>query len=445
MARYDRRNTLILGAGRSGRAAANLILELRGRASVADEHWTPENLATLGSEGISCLRAQHDHLPDGNYDLVVTSPSIPMTHPWIEIARSRGLAIISELELASVYWRGETIAVTGSKGKSSVVKCLTDTLTRAGRRAVTAGNYGTPLSERLLECPDFGAGTIAVTEVSSFQLEHTRTFSPRIAAILNIQPDHLDRHGSMEVYQALKQKIFQAMTPAQGRAFLPWGLSPLGIPHGVSLLRFGTEPWVDWRYKAGVVTHDDITIPIEGVFHNPVLGNAAALIAGILFELGLTPEQIAAGFAAYEPLPHRFQKLGQLRGITFIDDSKATTLSATQAALKMVGGHVRLIAGGRLKEDDLDFLEEELECFAEKAYLIGEAQEALANAWADILPCERCGTLATAVARAFAEAAPGDTILLSPGAASFDQYACMSARGDDFAAQFNALAANSQP
>ena len=140
MARYDRRNALILGAGRSGLAAARVILELHGRAAVADENWKPETLAAFGSEGISCIRAQREHLPDGNFDLVIVSPSIPLTHPWIITARDRGLAIISELELASVYWRGETIAVTGSKGKSSVIKCLTDTLNLAGRPAVTAGN-----------------------------------------------------------------------------------------------------------------------------------------------------------------------------------------------------------------------------------------------------------------------------------------------------------------
>lgn len=436
MARYDRRNALILGAGRSGLAAARVILELHGRAAVADENWKPEALAAFGSEGISCIRAQREHLPDGNFDLVIVSPSIPLTHPWIITARDRGLAIISELELASVYWRGETIAVTGSKGKSSVIKCLTDTLNLAGRPAVTAGNYGIPLCERLLECPDFGAGIIAVTEVSSFQLEHTRTFSPRIAAILNIQPDHLDRHGTMEAYTALKRKIFQAMRPGPGvAAFLPWGLSPLGIPPGVPLLRFGREAWVDWRYTRGSIVHGETKIALSGVFDNPILGQAASLIAGMLAQLGLTPEQIAAGFAAYQPLPHRFQRLGQKRGVTFIDDSKATSLTATQAALKMVGQGVRLIAGGLLKEDDLDFLDEELEDCALKAYLIGQAQDALEAAWRPILPCEKCGDMATAVARAFAEAQPGETILLSPGAASFDQYPGMGARGDDFAKQ----------
>lgn len=438
MPRYDNRNALILGAGRSGQAAARLIQARGGRASVVDAHWQTEVLAELSHEGFSCLTADRDHLPDGAYDLVVTSPSIPMTHPWITTARDRGLALISELELGAVYWRGESVAVTGSKGKSSMVKCLADTLTLAGRRAVTAGNYGIPLSARVLECANAGKGTVAVVEVSSFQMEHTRTFAPHLAAILNLQADHLDRHASMEEYAALKRRIFQAQHPGD-RAYLPWGLSPLGVPQGVTLERFGPEPWVDWRYAPGVVTHGALSIPVNGVFDNPVLGSAAALICAMLTELGLSPEEIAAGFSAFEPLPHRMQHLGEVRGVTFIDDSKATSLTATQAALRMVGRGVRLIAGGRPKEDDLDFLDSELSAAVKKAYLIGEAQEALFAAWKDILPCVRCGTLPEAVRAAFADAEAGDTVLLSPGCASFDQFPGMAARGNAFRALFESI------
>ncbi len=438
MARYDNRNALILGAGRSGLAAARLIQSRGGRAAVVDAHWQADTLAAFAHEGFSCLTDERGYLPDGAYDLVVVSPSIPMAHPWITTARDRGLALISELELGSVYWRGESVAVTGSKGKSSVVKCLADTLTRAGRRAVTAGNYGTPLSARVLECPAAGEGTVAAVEVSSFQMEHTRTFAPRLAAILNLQADHLDRHASMEEYAALKRRLFQAQRPG-ARAYLPWGLSPLGIRQGVTLERFGPEAWVDWRYVPGAVRHGGVAIPVRGVFDNPVLGSAAALVCAMLTELGLAPAEIADGLAAYEPLPHRMQRLGEARGVAFVDDSKATSLAATQAALRMVGRGVRLIAGGRQKEDDLDFLDDALASAARKAYLIGEAQDALFAAWQNILPCARCGTLDAAVRAAFAEAEPGDTILLSPGCASFDQFPGMAARGDAFRALFEDL------
>lgn len=440
MARYERRNALILGAGRSGQAAARLALETGGRAAVVDERWAPSALAELSTQGVSCLHADHEHLPDGAYDLAIVSPSFPPDHPWVCAARDRGLSLISELEFGAAHWRGDLLAVTGSKGKSSVVKCLADALCAAGRPALPAGNYGVPLSERVLECPGRGAGSIAVTEVSSFQMEHTRTFAPRLAAILNIQADHLDRHGTLEAYARLKRRIFQAQRPEAGaRAYLPWGLSPLGIRPDVPLERFGREAWVDWRHVPGAILHKDLRIPFSGYFDNPVLGPAAALIAAMLHACGLTPDQIAAGLTGFRPLPHRMQPIGECGGVRFVDDSKGTSLAATQAALRMVGHGVRLIAGGQLKENDLDFLDQELAACARKAYLIGQAQDALHAAWADILPCQRCGDMAAAVRAAYADAAPGDTILLSPGCASFDQYPGMAARGEDFRAQFLAL------
>lgn len=435
MARYDNRNSLILGAGRSGLAAARLLLERGGRVAVVDENWPGSSLADFSTEGISCLSSDHDHLPDGAYDLVIVSPSIPLTHPWITIARQRGLAMISELELGANYWKGEAIAVTGSKGKSSVIKCLTDTLNLAGIPAVTAGNYGIPLCARVLECENAGVGVMAVTEVSSFQLEHTRTFAPTLAAILNIQADHLDRHETLEAYSTLKRRIFQAQVAGKATAFLPKEISILGVPQGVPVETFGTKPWDTWRYHEQNVIHGEVSIPVVGFFNNKVLGPAAALITAMLTHLGVAPEIIAKGFAEFKPLPHRMQRLGAIKGVTVIDDSKATSLTATQAALKMITpAKAHLIAGGQLKEDDLDFLDLELSKSVKKAYLIGEAAPALYEAWEDLCDCEQCGDMKTAVDHALANAVEGDILLLSPGCASFDQYDGMAKRGEHFKA-----------
>lgn len=435
MARYDNRNSLILGAGRSGLAAARLLLERGGRVAVVDENWPGSSLADFSTEGISCLSSDHDHLPDGAYDLVVVSPSIPLTHPWITIARQRGLAMISELELGANYWKGEAIAVTGSKGKSSVIKCLTDTLNLAGIPAVTAGNYGIPLCARVLECENAGVGVMAVTEVSSFQLEHTRTFAPTLAAILNIQADHLDRHETLEAYSTLKRRIFQAQVAGKATAFLPKEISILGVPQGVPVETFGTKPWDTWRYHEQNVIHGEVSIPVVGFFNNKVLGPAAALITAMLTHLGVAPEIIAKGFAEFKPLPHRMQRLGAIKGVTVIDDSKATSLTATQAALKMIApAKAHLISGGQLKEDDLDFLDLELSKSVKKAYLIGEAAPALYEAWEDLCDCEQCGDMKTAVDHALANAVEGDILLLSPGCASFDQYDGMAKRGEHFKA-----------
>ena len=434
MPHYENRNALILGAGKSGLAAARLILALNGRASIVDRSWNPRRRTEIGSEGITCLNAT-DTLPDGAYDLLIVSPSIPMDHPWLKIARTRGLAIISEMELAGRCWKGDILALTGSKGKSSAVKCLADTLNLSGKSAVTAGNFGTPLSERVLQYPNRGRGIIAVTEVSSFQMEHTRTFDPRLAAILNIQSDHLDRHASMAEYENLKRKIFQAQRPnTDATAFLPEGFSPEGIPSGVPLETFGTAAMSDWTYRPGAVTHGQTSITVAGVFDNPILGPTAALIVAMLTHSGLTPEQIAAGFAAYKPLPHRMQTLGSLNGAIWVDDSKATSLTATEAALRMLPGpgKARLIAGGLLKEKNLVFLKETLCNQAAAVYLIGDCAHRLYDAWHDAVPCHLCDTLDRAANRAFREAQPGETILLSPGCASFDQFEGMAARGEAF-------------
>ena len=433
--KYANRNALVLGAGRSGEAAAKLIMETGGRAAIVDERWPEGRLAEVGSQGIRCLRATRDYLPDGAYDLIVASPSIPMNHPWLDTARTRGLHVISELELGAAAWQGDTLAVTGSKGKSSVVKCLVDALRAAGRDVCDAGNYGTPLSQRALERPDRGAGAIAVVEASSFQLELTRTFAPRLAAILNIQADHLDRHGTLEAYAAAKYRLFQAQRPPEAHAFLPPDLPGDVLPDGVPLLRFGLAPDADWRYDADTrtVRHEGMSIPVSGYFANPILGPAAALIAAMLTHSGLTPEQIAAAFADFQPLPHRMQRVGETAsGVTFIDDSKGTSLSATQAALRIVGHGVRLIAGGQLKERDLAFLLPDLRAHAVKVYLIGEAAQTLHDAWRETVPCALCGDLPTAFHSACDEAQPGETLLLSPGCASFDQFPGMAARGDAF-------------
>ena len=419
-------SALILGAGRSGQAAARLLARLGAQPTLLDEQ--------RGDDG--------SRLPEGHYGLAVVSPAIPMAHPWIGDAKAKGIPLISELEFGARHWRGEAIALTGSKGKSSAVKCLADTLNLAGRPAVTAGNYGIPLCERVLDCPEDGRGIIAVVEVSSFQMEHTATFAPHLAALLNLQADHLDRHTSMEEYAALKYRLFQAQRPGRDMAFLPEGLPATAIPQGVAIQRFGMSAQADWRFEPGRLLGPAGVILLQGYFNNEVLGRAAALVAAMLSALGLSSSDIARGFAAFEPLPHRMQSLGEFQGRAFIDDSKATSLAATEAALRMAPAPVRLIAGGLLKETALDFPVPTLRQRAKGVYLIGKAQDALWQAWRTALPCARCGDMETAVQQAFADSAPGETILLSPGCASFDQYPGMGARGDHFRRCMEALAAH---
>ena len=442
---YDRVNALVLGAGLSGEAASLLLLARGGRVRLVDEG----DGATVAAAAERVRRAggvvtfSVTELPPEPFDVCVVSPAFAMQHPWIEACRTRGIPLISELELGACYWGGKILAVTGSKGKSSVVKFCADTLVRAGIPASPAGNYGVPLCRLVLEQPSLAW---AVTEVSSFQMEHTRTFSPDIAILLNIQDDHFDRHADMAEYKGLKLKIFSRMR-AGGVALLPAGIDDEGcVPAGVLTLRFGPDAGGDWFYFEHGVTgrfkQGPCNVTLKDCwFDNAVLGVAAASSVAALRYAGLSEAQIRQGLLAFEPLAHRVQRIGESKqGVLFIDDSKATSLAATAAALQMVRKPVRLIAGGLLKESDLETIKELLTQTTKKVYLIGRCSDQMGQAWSTSVPCELCFTLEKAVDAAVRDAQAGDTVLLSPGTASFDQFQSYRERGERFTARVRAVA-----
>jgi len=278
-------------------------------------------------------------------------------------------------------------------------------------------------------------------------MEHTWTFSPEIAVLLNLQADHLDRHADLAEYRGLKLKMFSAMRPG-AVALLPVGLDDEGrVPNGVRALRFGeAAAGGDWAYGGhevrGPFGEGLCRVALEGSwFDNPVLGVAAAAAVAALRYAGLDEGQIRRGLEAFEPLPHRVQLVGESQsGVRFVDDSKATSLAATAAALRMVRKPVRLIAGGLLKEDDLESIKELLTQTTKKVYLIGRCSEKLGQAWSVSVPCEQCGTLEKAVDAAVRDAQSGDTVLLSPGTASFDQFKSYRERGERFTARVRAVA-----
>ena len=377
-------NALVLGNGRSGRAAAELLR--RGGAHVVvldgDDAW-----------------------PGGAWDMCVTSPGIPLDHPWQVAARAAGVKVISELQLGASRWKGRTLAVTGSKGKSSVVKLIADTLNLAGVPAVPCGNYGTPLCEVVNSRGD-GVGAWAVVEVSSFQMETTDDFHPDAAAILNLQEDHLDRHGSVEAYHALKRKLLAGAR----QAFDESALKSLALNGAASL-----------------------ALLRGSYFDNEVLRVNGLLAVALLRVAGLDDAQIAAGFRAFEPLPHRMQLVAERGGVRYVDDSKATSLAALDAGVAMCGGPVRLIAGGLAKGDNPKSVIPRLRSTVKKVYLIGRCADQFLSAWREAVPCEACGTLDRAVEAARRDAVAGETVLLSPGAASFDQFDSYGVRGDAFA------------
>ena len=255
-------NALVFGAGKSGAAAAALLR--RGRAEVR----------VLDGD---------DAYPEGAWDLAVTSPGVPLDHPWQVAARAAGVPVISELELGARHFAGKMLAVTGSKGKSSVVKLVADGLNAAGVTAVACGNYGTPLCEVALMEPQ---PAWAVVEVSSFQMEttHPEHFRPVAAAILNLQEDHLDRHGSVEAYHALKRRMLEGAARAVAAA----------------------RAWDDCL--------------VGSYFDNDVLRPNGEVAAALMDAAGLPRDAIARAFADFVPLAHRMQKVAEIQGISYIDD-----------------------------------------------------------------------------------------------------------------------------
>ena len=371
-------NAVVLGAGASGRAAAALL--------------TREGAQVTVLQGA-------DPWPLGAWDLCVASPGVPLTHAWFAAARAAGVRVVSELQLGASRWHGRLLAVTGSKGKSSVVKLVAEALTRAGHPAVPCGNYGRPLCDVVLAPPEGDRTPWAVVEVSSFQMETTDDFHPDAAVILNLQEDHLDRHGSVAVYHALKRKMLAGAARAVEAA---------DDAAALNLLR-------------------------GSYFDKAVLRPNALAAVSLLRAAGLSDDEIAAAFRAFTPLPHRFSPVAEQGGVRYVDDSKATSLAALAAGVAMCGGPVRLIAGGLAKGDDPKIVIPHLHSVVKKVYLIGRCAEQFSAAWQNDMPCEICGTLDRAVAAARRDAEAGETVLLSPGAASFDQFENYGARGDAFA------------
>ncbi len=443
-ARFVHQRACVLGAGVSGIAAARLLALHGGCVTLLDaapEAQLARAREALAGSGVLLRGGAGETLPDEPFTLCITSPSIAPEHPWLRACAERGIPVAGEMELGYAFWRGRLLAVTGSKGKSSVVKLCAETLTAARLEAVPAGNYGLPLSACVLDHP---ALPWAVVEVSSFQLEQVAAFRPDVAILLNLQADHLDRHGTMETYAGLKFRLF-AQQGTGDHALLPEGLDvPKPLPPGLTVQTFGSGSNASWRYTPGRITSaaagTSLRLDFAGTwFDNQVLGEAAAAAAGALCACGLMPAQIEAGLAAFRPLPHRMQRLGTHNDVVYINDSKATSLTALAAALKMTPEPVRLIAGGRLKEHDLDAVKEVLALRVKKVYLIGESAHALLAAWSPVVECADCGDMARAVAQAALEAAPGEAVLLSPGCASFDQFDGYAQRGDCFARMVQAL------
>ena len=437
---------LVLGCGESGSAAAELLLRECADVTVIDDGSSgsvSERADRLEAIGVRVLAAAED-LPDGRYDVCVVSPGIRTDNPWLDGVRGKTERVISELEFGWSRCRSKTLAVTGSNGKSTIAKFCRDALRAAGIEAVMCGNCGPAVSR-------IGLGSVTpewlVMEVSSFQLETVVDFRPDIGVLLNILPNHLDRHGNMADYSKIKMRIFGAMA-GSNTGLIPAGTEELrrtvGSPD-IEWLTFGCGKGADYVFDDGEVLWKG-----EGgraslrntMFDNAVLGVNAAAATGALRCCGVRPATIERAAAAFEPLQHRMSDIALLEGIRFIDDSKATNIAALCAAVKTIPGPVRLIAGGLLKEKDVTSAKEVLATKVLKVYLIGRDAEVLKEQWDGAVACEVCSDLRRATECAWREGSQGESVLLSPGCASFDQFRNFEDRGTSFQNIVNSLRRN---
>ena len=449
---------LVIGLGQSGEWAARLLRSRGAQVLVQDRTESPAlaaRAAALSEAGIE-VRLGCAPTPGAALDLCVLSPGIPLDSPGVLALRACGIPVVSELELAWRHSRGRILAITGSAGKSTLAKLCCETLRAAGLRAALGGNYGPPLSRLVLEAAD---AEWLVVEASSFQLESVHAFCPRIGVLLNLHPNHLDRHRTMAAYERAKARLVSGMH-GEGTVIVGSGvrgrlrrrLRELGVADGPAVWwTVGLSNKADYRYADGYVSvpapdaragqGGRSRIRVAGTwFDNPVLGVAAAAAAAVTASCGLPFEALARALARFEPLPHRMQPAGEVRGVRFVDDSKATTLSALRAALQMSGERVRLIAGGRLKERKLGVPKKELAKKVDAVYLIGESASVLAETWGTVVRCRVCGNLRDAVRRAWTDARAGDVVLLAPGCASFDQFRGYEDRGEQFCRLVGGLA-----
>jgi len=411
-----------LGAGRSGQAADELLRSEGTQTLILDE----------SSCDFSSFKLQVSNFKP---PVAVISPGFALGHPWMKELAARGVPLLSELELGWSRRHCPVIAVTGSNGKSTVVKWIADALAAAGRTAVPCGNYGLPVSAAVMlpEIPDW-----LVMEVSSFQLETVQAFSPQIGVLLNVLPNHLDRHGDMETYLKLKLRLFKNMC-GTATAIVPFGFFQT-LEETFSTLgkvSFGTEDGADYRFANGKVGAIDLS---GTYFDNEVLGAAAAAVVAVSEACGVPQKALERSARDFEPLSHRMQTVAEIDGVRFVDDSKATNLAAMCAALRMSRGRVHLIAGGRAKESDFSFAKDLLAQRVCRLYLIGEASTAMQSAWGNCVECIPCQTLEQAVSVALERATSGETVLLSPACTSFDQFGSFAERGDAFAREVSRLA-----
>jgi UDP-N-acetylmuramoylalanine--D-glutamate ligase len=443
------RAVTVVGLARSGVAACRLLRALAARVTGTDlreaDAVGPDVLA-LAREGVRLVLGGHPPAAFETAELVVVSPGVPAEHPALAGPRARGVPILGELELAYRTTTAEFVAITGTNGKTTTTALTGALLAGSERPVLVGGNIGRPLAAEALTFPDDGW---IVAEVSSFQLETVDAFRPHVAAVLNVTPDHLDRHGSLAAYAATKARVFHAQGPqdwgvlnaddpgaaalaSHVSASLLWFSRRRAVPRGAWV----RDGWVTLRLD----TEDQPVCPVTEIAlrgsHNLENVLAATACAGAL---GVPPAKLRAGIHAFRAVPHRLQWVRDRAGVGYYNDSKGTNVDATLKALAAFTEPIVLIAGGRDKGQRFDALAAAARDRVKGAVLIGEGRATMGPALRAVTHVEEAESMGEAVRRAARLALPGDVVLLSPACASFDLFRDYEHRGDVFAEEVRAL------
>ena len=438
------KKVLVVGLGKSGLAAA-LFLRHRGAQVTVSDVRSAEALAkdipALLDEGIMVETGGHGLLTFRRQDLIVVSPGVPLNTPELAQVKSFGLPVIGELELAARFLKGRTLAITGSNGKTTTTALVGEILQKAGMPTLVGGNIGVPVVELIDQSTD---ETWSVLEVSSFQLESTERFHPRIAVILNITPDHLDRHGSFENYALAKERIFAAQVEgdvvvlnADNARAAQAAVRSVGKVYFFSVEHSVMQgAWVEdglLVYRAGKDEPLEKIMPLKRVplkgAHN-VENVLAAVCASRL--AGVSAEQIRGGVEAFKAVEHRLEFVAKVDGVDFYNDSKATNVDATAKALASFSSGIHLILGGKDKDSDYRQLAELLRARVRAIYTIGSAAAKIESQLRGVVPILSSETLDNAVNAAASAARPGEVVLLAPACSSFDQFENYEQRGRVF-------------
>ena len=435
----DGRRVVVVGAARSGIAAAELLVKRGARVTLSEVRDTFDGAQRLRDLGVELELGGHVHATFAAADLVVASPGVPLEQPVFDAARARGADVIGELELASRGIRGRMVAITGTKGKSTTTTLVGRMLTAAGVHAPVGGNIGVPLSAQVdASTPT----TVHVVEASSFQLEATTTFRPWIAVWLNFSDDHLDRHPTIEAYGAAKARIFANQTAEDWAVVNADDAYVRSRSNAVAARRVEFSvanaisdgfvvdgDWIVTRTSTGsepLVPLSAVELTGRHMLNNVLAAAAASSLAGA------SPAAMRDALRGFHGLPHVMEPAGEIRGVRFVNDSKATNVEAARRSIESFAHGVVAIVGGRFKGGDLRQLRAPLAAHGRAAIAIGEAAPLVREALQSAVPVVDAGSMREAVERAYEAARPDGVVLLAPACASFDWFVDYAERGQVF-------------